>query len=314
METKWLEDFVSLAETRSFSRSAQLRHVTQPAFSRRIQALEAWAGTDLVDRSSYPTRLTPAGETLYAQSLEMLQALQSTRAMLRGHASAGQDVIEFAVPHTLAFTFFPAWVSSLREKFGPIKSRLIAMNVHDAAMRLVEGSCDVLIAYHHPSQPLQLDTDRYERVTLGHETVAPYCRPDARGEPMFRLPGRPAQPLPYLGYAPGAYLGRVTELLLKQAGTAIHLDRVYETDMAEGLKVMAMEGHGVAFLPHSAVRKELRAGKLVPAAPPDDGLQVTMEVRAYRERPTGKQTPKGTAQALWTFLASGGGTAGVLEA
>jgi DNA-binding transcriptional LysR family regulator len=59
MDTKWLEDFISLAETRSFSRSAQLRHVTQPAFSRRIQALEAWAGIDLVDRSSYPTRLTP---------------------------------------------------------------------------------------------------------------------------------------------------------------------------------------------------------------------------------------------------------------
>ena len=97
METKWLEDFVSLAETHSFSRSAQLRHVTQPAFSRRIQSLEAWAGTDLVDRSSYPTRLTPAGQTLYDQSLEMLQALQSTRAMLRGHSSAGQDFIEFAV-------------------------------------------------------------------------------------------------------------------------------------------------------------------------------------------------------------------------
>ena len=50
METRWLEDFVSLAETRSFSRSAQLRHVTQSAFSRRIQSLETWAGTDLVDR------------------------------------------------------------------------------------------------------------------------------------------------------------------------------------------------------------------------------------------------------------------------
>ena len=108
METKWLEDFVSLAETRSFSRSAQLRHVTQPAFSRRIQSLEAWAGSDLVDRSSYPTRLTAAGETLYAQALDMLQFLNSTRAMLRAQASAGQDVIAFAVPHTLAFTFFPA--------------------------------------------------------------------------------------------------------------------------------------------------------------------------------------------------------------
>jgi LysR family transcriptional regulator, hypochlorite-specific transcription factor HypT len=307
METKWLEDFVSLAETRSFSRSAQLRHVTQPAFSRRIQALEAWAGTDLVDRSSYPTRLTPAGETLYEQSLEMLQALQSTRAMLRGHSTAAHDVIEFAVPHTLAFTFFPAWVSSLREKFGPIKSRLIALNVHDAAMRLVEGGCDLLIAYHHPSQPLQLDADRYEMVVLGQEVLSPYCKPDANGEPLFRLPGRSIQPLPYLGYASGAYLGRVTDLILKQSATAIHLDRVYETDMAEGLKVMALEGHGVAFLPHSAVKKELRARRLVSAAPPQlQGLEMTMGVRAYREKPLGKDAPKGTAQALWAFLAAGG--------
>lgn len=308
METKWLEDFVSLAETRSFSRSAQLRHVTQPAFSRRIQSLEAWAGTDLVDRSSYPTRLTPAGETLYDQSLEMLQSLQSTRAMLRGHTAAGQDFIEFAVPHTLAFTFFPAWVSSLRENFGPIKSRLIALNVHDAVMRLVEGSCDLLIAYHHSAQPFQLDADRYEMVSLGEEVIAPYARADANGEPLFRLPGRLEQPLPYLGYAPGAYLGQVAELILKESGMAMHLDRVYETDMAEGLKAMAMEGHGIAFLPQSAIRKELRAKKLVSAAPAGmAGMQMTMDMRAYREKPLGKEAhsgkaPKSAAQALWAYL------------
>ena len=303
METKWLEDFVSLAETRSFSRSAQLRHVTQPAFSRRIQALEAWAGTDLVDRSSYPTRLTPAGKTLYDQALEMLQALQNTRAMLRAHTSAGKDMIEFAVPHTLAFTFFPAWVSSLHDKFGPFKSRLIALNVHDAVMRLVEGGCDLLIAYHHSSQPFQLDADRYEMVSLGQEVLSPYSKPDANGEPLFRLPGRAGQPLPYLGYAPGAYLGRVTELILKESHTPIHLERVYETDMAEGLKAMALEGHGVAFLPHSAVKKELRSKRLVSAAPSDsEGLQMLMDVRAYREKPAGKESPKGTAQALWAYL------------
>jgi DNA-binding transcriptional LysR family regulator len=218
-------------------------------------------------------------------------------------------VIEFAVPHTLAFTFFPAWVSSLRERFGPIKSRLIAMNVHDAAMRLVEGSCDVLIAYHHASQPLQLDAARYEMLALGTETLAPYCKPDADGQPMLRLPGRPTHPLPYLGYAPGAYLGRVTDLLLKESGTPIHLDRVYETDMAEGLKVMALEGHGVAFLPHSAVKKELRAHKLVSAAPPElTDLEIAIDVRAYRERPSARQPAKRTAQALWTFLAEGGGS------
>ena len=299
METKWLEDFVSLAETRSFSRSAQLRHVTQPAFSRRIQALEAWAGTDLVDRSSYPTRLTLAGETLYAQSLDMLQGLQSTRAMLRGHTAAGQDVVEFAVPHTLAFTFFPAWVSSLSDKFGPLKSRLIALNVHDAVMRLVEGSCDLLIAYHHDSQPFQLDPGRYEMLTLGQELLAPYVNPAADGQPLYSLPGQAVQPLPYLGYAPGAYLGRVVDMLLKQSSTAIHLDRVYETDMAEGLKAMALEGHGIAFLPLSAVKKEVRAKKLVSAGA---GLDMLMEVRIDRERPGGKAAPKSLAQALWNYL------------
>ncbi|MGV0961730.1 MAG: LysR family transcriptional regulator [Limnohabitans sp.] len=303
METKWLEDFVSLAETRSFSRSAQLRHVTQPAFSRRIQSLEAWAGADLVDRSSYPTKLTPAGETLYAQALELLQSLQNTRAMLRGHNSAGQDFIEFAVPHTLAFTFFPAWVASLREGFGPIKSRLIAMNVHDAAMRLVEGGCDVLIAYHHSSQPLQLDAERYEMVVLGQEVIAPYAKVGPDGQAVFSLPGSVARPLPYLGYAPGAYLGGITDWILKQAKTPIHLGRVYETDMAEGLKVMALEGHGVAFLPQSAVRKEVQSGALVQVSLPGEApLSLTMEVRAYREKPGARHVAKRAAVDLWTYL------------
>src|SRR4051812_17827196 len=93
VETKWLEDFISLAETRSFSRSAQLRHITQPAFSRRIQSLEAWAGIDLVDRSSYPTRLTAAGETFRSQALEILGALQTTRNMMNSHQVAGGDML-----------------------------------------------------------------------------------------------------------------------------------------------------------------------------------------------------------------------------
>ncbi len=300
METKWLEDFVSLAETRSFSRSAVLRHVTQPAFSRRIQALEAWAGTDLVDRSSYPTRLTPAGQTLYDQSLDMLHNLQTTRAMLRAHTTAAGDVIEFAVPHTLAFTFFPAWLTGLRKACGPIKSRLNALNVHDAVLRLVEGNCDLLIAYHHSAQPTQLDAARYEMLPLGQETLSPYVRANAAGQPMHRLPGTPAHPLPYLGYAPGAYLSRAVDVILKQVGTAVHLDRVYETDMAEGLKAMALEGHGIAFLPLSAVKNEVHSGKLVPAG---EGHAMTLDIRIYRERPQPGIKPKRPAQVFWDHLA-----------
>jgi DNA-binding transcriptional LysR family regulator len=305
METKWLEDFVSLAETRSFSRSAQLRHVTQPAFSRRIQALEAWAGLDLVDRSMYPTRLTPAGETFHLQALEILGSLQATRNMMRGHQAVGQDMIEFAVPHSLAFTFFPHWVMDLRQRFGALKSRLIALNVHDAVMRLTEGNCDLLIAYHHPSQPLQLSPDRYEMLCLGHETLAAYAKADATGQPMFRLLSPTGEKVPYLSYASGAYLGRLVELIVKLSPVPLKLDPLYETDMAEGLKAMAMEGHGLAFLPGSSVKKELKTKRLVRAAEAGS-CELAMEMRIYRERPEMARLMKPSAQALWEFLRDAG--------
>lgn len=228
----------------------------------------------------------------------MLQALQSTRATLRAHTAAAQDVIEFAVPHTLAFTFFPSWLSGLRETCGPIKSRLIAMNVHDAVLRLVEGSCDLLIAYQHAAQPIQLDAGRYEMLHLGSEVLSPYVRPDAQGLPQYALPGSPQQPLPYLAYAPGAYLGRAVDQMLKQSSTPVHLDRIYETDMAEGLKAMALEGHGIAFLPASAVRKEVRARKLVSAG---GSLETALDIRIYRERSSTRKA-KGPVEQFWNDL------------
>jgi DNA-binding transcriptional LysR family regulator len=88
--------------------------------------------------------------------------------------------------------------------------------------------------------------------------------------------------VPFLAYAPGAYLGQVVEFILKHNATPVHLDRVYETDMAEGLKAMAREGHGVAFLPQSAVQKDLQSGKLVSAG---SGLDLTLDIRLYREHP-----------------------------
>ncbi len=301
METKWFEDFVSLAQTRSFSRSAQLRHVTQPAFSRRIQALEAWAGVDLFDRSSYPTSLTNAGKTLLAQANEIIGNLQSTRNMLRSHQSAGEDVIEFAVPHSLAFSFFPHWLMDLRQRFGELKCRLIALNVHDAMQQLSDGNCDLLIVYHHASQPLQLDPERYQMATLGFETLAAYAKAEADGQPMFCLPGQAGRKLPFLSYGSGAYLGRLVELIVKASAKPLSLDSIYQTDMAEGLKAMALEGHGLAFLPSSSVKGELKSRRLARAAPVGQ-FEIDMELRIYRERPELSRRNKPVAAGLWEFL------------
>lgn len=282
MEIKWLEDFLSLVETRSFSRSAELRYITQPAFSRRIRALETWLGADLIDRTSYPTRLTPAGENFHSHAVALLAAANAARAEARGETPLAKDTLRFALPHTLALTFFPKWLASIEAGFGPVASRLVATNVHDAVLALVEGGCDLLICYHHPRQPVQLDPARYEMLELGKERLAPYSACAKGGAPLYSLPGRAAQPLPYLSYSHNAYLARMADLALEAAPKRAYLRKVYETDMAEGLKVMALEGHGVAFLPQSAVTRELKQKQLALAGGTD--WQVEMEVRIYRER------------------------------
>jgi DNA-binding transcriptional LysR family regulator len=302
MESKWLEDFISLADTRSFSRSAKLRHVTQSAFSRRIQSLEVWLGADLIDRTSYPTRLTPAGEVFYEQALEMLGQINSARALMRGKRPAAQITVDFAVPHTLSLTFMPKWLTSLESGFGPLNSRLMALNVHDAVMTMVEGGCDLLLCYHHPRQPVQLDASRYDMLVLGNEALRAYARCGKNGTPDLLLPGSVKEPLPFLSYSTNAYFGRMVELILSNAKTPVHLERRYETDMAEGLKMMALEGRGIVFLPESAVARELKQKMLARADGGQQEWELNMEIRLYRERASIQRSGKPVVARLWDYL------------
>ena len=305
MDLKWLEDFVSLAETRSFSRSAELRHVTQPAFSRRIQALEAWLGTELIDRSVYPTRFTQAGQVFHEQALTLLSQMRETRALLRGQAGAPDTAIELALPHTLSLTFFPRWLQRIAQRLAllpegapsagrVLNTRLRALNVHDALLSLVEGGCDLVMGYHHPSHPVMLDPARDDMAVLGREAISPFSAPLGEpvaggGTPRFALPIGRDSSAPFLAYTLNAYLGRMTAYIIANTPVSLGLDKVYETDMAEGLKAMTTAGHGIAFLPHSAVADDLASGRLVRLDAPGQGpyaekLTISMEIRLYRDR------------------------------
>src|ERR1700716_2409939 len=76
MELKWLEDFLSLAATQSFSRSAHERNVTQSGLSRRIRQLENWLCVPLFDRSTYPVRVTAEGKAFLPKAVEMVALIQ----------------------------------------------------------------------------------------------------------------------------------------------------------------------------------------------------------------------------------------------
>jgi DNA-binding transcriptional LysR family regulator len=152
---------------------------------------------------------------------------------------------------------------------------------------LLQAPSDLLMLYHHPRQAIQLDPAHYDMLVLGTERLSPYSVPDSTGRPVFRLPGSDKKPVPFLSYTPNAFLGRMVDMLLSESPDILKLDKCYETDMAEALKVMALAGHGMAFLPESAVRDDVHAGRLV-RAEAARGLpqSIDMEIRLYRERPT----------------------------
>jgi LysR family transcriptional regulator, hypochlorite-specific transcription factor HypT len=279
MDIKWLDDFLSLAQTKNFSRSAEDRCVTQSALSRRIQALEAWVGADLVDRSTYPLVLTPAGKMFSTAAGEAMRLLNDARAVLRVEESDDQ-VLRVSAGHALSLNFFPSWLNSIQALHGPLRTRILPTNVHDSVLSLVEGNCDLLLCYHHSALPIELDAQRFEFLHLGDEMVMPVSVPNRAGSPAFSLPGAKAQPLPYLAYTPTSYFGRVVQHIQARAGQSGCLLNCYESDLAELLKTMALSGHGLAWLPESCIARELAEGKLVRAG----GEQWTLwlEIRLFR--------------------------------
>src|SRR5436190_1583385 len=113
MELKWLEDFLSLAETRNFSRSAELRFTTQPAFSRRIKALEDWVGAILIDRSAQPVALTEAGASFRDLAGEIVRQLYQGREEIHSASVHVASAIKVAATHSLSLTFFPRWIRAV---------------------------------------------------------------------------------------------------------------------------------------------------------------------------------------------------------
>ncbi|MDB5646739.1 LysR family transcriptional regulator [Methylobacterium sp.] len=269
MELKWLEDFLSLARTRSFSRSAEARHVTQSAFSRRIRALELWLGVDLVDRSTYPTTLTPEGRRFRDTAEESVRVLLGARADLRSGLESAEPLVRIAGLHTLALTFFPGWFRDIARRTGPISTRLLPDDFHDCLQALVEGGSDFLLTFHHPSVPIPLDPDLYPHRTVGTDALVPVHSPDL-------VPPEDGRPLPRLAYGRDSFLGRVSLFAQGEHGLAAG-PVAHANPMAEALKCMALEGHGLAFVPRSLVARELAEGRLVGAGP-----DLPLEIRLYR--------------------------------
>jgi LysR family transcriptional regulator, hypochlorite-specific transcription factor HypT len=282
MEAKWLEDFLSVARTGSFSLSAAERHITQSAFSRRIKSLEQWVGVALIDRSSYPTRLTVAGEQFLAAAREASASLLNTRQELRHAARSDRKLLRIAIQHSLASAFLARWLARLPLARDDLLTQVRADNLHDCVRDLEEGGVDLLVCYTHPGLPLDLSAERYPSLTLAHDTLTPVSRAAADGRPMHALQPGAAGAVPWLSYSAEAQLGRVAALAQDAAEPTLALHAVFESALVEALRAMALEGMGVAWLPGSLIADDLNHKRLVRAGPAS--LDVPLRVRVFAER------------------------------
>lgn len=296
MQIKWIDDLLAVAELKNFSRAADVRCITQSALSRRIRSLEEWVGVELVDRGTYPVQLTQAGRVFCEQGRDALGLLLELRSTLRqGDRMPGRS-IQVTAGHSLSMTFLPKWLSHFQRRNGNFNVRVVAANIQDAFIALAESSCDLMIGYHHPQAPILLDADKFISMTLGQDRFIPVCAPKPNGAPMFLLPGKKNAPIPYLAYTATTFLGRVAEVVIKNADTPVFLNRCYEADMAMLLLKMVKEGYGVAWLPESAMVDELASGQLVKAG--GEHWSTELEIRSYRAIANANPT----MQDLWRSL------------
>lgn len=304
MDTKWLEDFLSLAVSTSFSRSADQRHVTQSALSRRIKRLESWLGMPLFDRTTYPIQLTPAGEEFLPIAQKTLHTLERTRTTLLHHQQERSDTLTFAMLNTLSLTFFPNWLHALEERVGPLSTRYCTQksSLEGNIESLANEECDLLLVYAHPMVPIRLKEPHYVYHCLGEERVIPVSSADSEGRPTHQIvdDGRPIR---YLNYGAESFFGRFLATLF--ARRPLNLAPVYENTMSAGLKAMVSTGCGVAWIPESLISDELKSGHFVRAA--DPSWDLTVEIRLYRNRENRRPVVEQcweVAQELYTIRAN----------
>ncbi len=294
MQLKWLEDFILLAQERSFTRAAELRHVTHPAFGRRIRALEAWAGTPLVERGGGPVRLTPAGQAFLDTAEQMARGLAQSHEELQALAGRQARTATLATGRTLARTVVADWLVRLGPVLQGGEVRVLTRTLAETVALLERGEADFTLVYHHPALAVRLDARQFTHVTVATDRLVPVSRADARGAPLHAFTG--TGPVPYLAYARTLALGRLVEDHLAHHPLAPRLQRIVECDSADAHYEYVLKGLGVAWLPWSMVHADCKAARLAPAG--DKRMEARFDVRLYR--PKHRLGP--LAEALWRAI------------
>ncbi|TQM90496.1 LysR family transcriptional regulator [Roseinatronobacter monicus] len=296
MDIRWLEDFLTLVEMRNFTRAAEFRNVSQAAFSRRIQSLEHWVGTALIVKGASPVRLTEAGAQFREEAAASVERLLGARAKIRGKQFELMSQVRIAIPNVLARSDFK---TVLRMLGGKVRSSFSVSvgNTHEVTARYLAGDADILLCHDSLALPSPVHSEAQERLVVRRDLFAPYAVLDPARRAAFGFPGTPQAPFLLVAYSHRAYFMRLFDHILERAEAEPSYKITVQCDMSDVLKEVIAEGHGVGWLPASAV--DAAAAALIG---PIGGREWALDVEICAYRPRRALAPE--VEALWRALSA----------
>lgn len=174
IDLKRVQHLVLLGEELHFSRAAQRANLSQTAFSRSIQTLEAELGVRLFDRDTRSVALTAAGRQLLARARELLGSASRLSAEALHIAQGEGGELNFGASMMAADLYLPDALVTLRQRVPRLTVKVEVNHWHHLLPLLEQEAIEFIVAYTH--EPL---TDaRFTVTRLPAQPASIFCRRD----------------------------------------------------------------------------------------------------------------------------------------
>jgi DNA-binding transcriptional LysR family regulator len=259
MDVDEIEAFVVIAELGGFARAAQRLHRTQPAISRRVALLEQKLGAPMFERIRGNTRLTEAGRAFLPHAEAVLGALKDGREAVRGLQAGLGGTVSLALVGTLADTHIVDVLREFAQGDNDVRLELRTASSSEVTNLVRRGEASLGLRYFTGDLTGLVSQDAGTEAML--VVATPGHALSGRGVcDAARLAGQS-----WIGFPPTRgerdSSGHVLARQLARAG--LDAADVILIDSLTAQKRLAQAGFGLALVPESCVRDELRRGMLV---------------------------------------------------
>src|SRR4051812_14830309 len=145
MDFRRLQNFVTVVETGSIARAAQVLHIAQPALSVQMRQLEDLAGCQLLSRSSRGVVATPTGTEFCRRAIETLKMLEGLRGIGQESASLPAGHVVIGTAASVATMIAVPLVNAARERYPAITLELLESPGAYLGEMLLRGRVDIAI-------------------------------------------------------------------------------------------------------------------------------------------------------------------------